>query len=128
MDPCCNVIAGGRVEISQNGKMFTGKGTVTVRPTLISRDAEAGSNGKMVGTIKPELAEADIVLANLCDADPIEFFDPNCDANYTFYEKDRGIRHLYTGAMVTGRPEIDTLTGEVSGMTVKSDKYAKLNQ
>lgn len=124
-DACCKTIAGGRVEIIQNGRIFAGVGDVVIRPTLFSRDANASSNGKMYGTVKAELAEADIVLANLCEQDPIELFDPNCDADYTFVERDRGFRHLYNASMTTGRPEINLSSGEVSGMTIKTDSYQR---
>jgi len=48
--------------------------------------------------------------------------------NATVVEDYTSTRHLYTGGFFEGTPEVDRLTGEVSGLMFVSDKYQKVTR
>ncbi len=45
----------------------------------------------------------------------------------TFVEQDTNLTHLMTNGFFTGSPQINTATGEVSGLGLASDNYRTIN-
>lgn len=124
-DACCNTIIGGEVYIVQGDRRFEALGDVTLNTTQVARTGKTTSAGRLVVTEESRPARAKITFANHCDADPLELFDMRCSVNVTVVEKSRGFRHLFTNASLVGDPENNLSNGEVSGIEIVTDAYAK---
>lgn len=111
--------SGGRAYFSLNGKRYSPRGKITITPTSFQRDKGLNQDGTLYTSVKPEPAEAELSfsdqpgiavqdLAYMKDVDvTIELFDRKCT-------------WLFSKATVTGRPKIDTETGEISGLMISS--------
>lgn len=125
-DVCCDDIVGGEVYITWGDKRYEAIGDVNILPARISREANATQGGRMYGVETPQLARVRLsALANHCDADPMELFGARCKADITVVEKSRGFRHLFTESLCVGEPDINLVTGEVTGMEFASDSYSR---
>jgi len=126
MDPCCDTVIGGEIYVVAGDKRYEGMGDATILPASVERTAAASSGGRLVVTEAAVPATARIDFANLCDADPLELQTLRCKVDVTVVEKSRGFRHLFTQAVIVGRPEVNLATGVVSGLEIASDQYSRV--
>jgi hypothetical protein len=117
MDCCYS--AGGRVRITANGKIWAVRSSVTVNPINFERDVNSNQDGSIYVTTKPVPATAKIVLSDSCGLDINEIMA--CPLDVTIELIDVRRRYLFTKAVVVGRPEINTETGEISGLTITAN-------
>lgn len=122
MDDIARDIIGGEVYFVVGDKRYESMADVKIRPRRRELTAGATSAGRMYGTEKARLVEAEITFANHGDAVPMEVFDLR-RANITIVEKSRNVRHLMTDALVVGTPDQNLQTGEVTGISFATDKY-----
>ena len=114
---------GGRVSLEINGRRFSVRASAKVMPSTVELENGANMDGSGYSTTKPVLAKLDITFdrgpsgINWTDAFLLQ------KVNITFQEDDVRATHLFTGGRFSGRPEIDTATGEVSGLSVETDTY-----
>lgn len=125
-DICCDTIIGGTFHLSIGDKRYEVIGEARIRPGYRERSAEATSSGRMWATERAVLTEADVTFGNFCDADPLEIFDGRCKISVTLVEESRGYRHMFTDAVAVGRPEINFATGQVTGISLRTDKYVRV--
>lgn len=118
MVECCDN-AGGRVILTLNGKRYSTRGGVTIRPTHKSREAGANDDGSLYVTTKAEPAEAEFTMSDSCGLKIGDLVDA-CWIDATFDLIDMRKKYLFTRASVVGRPEYKTDTGEISGMKIVS--------
>lgn len=116
---------GGRFTAEINGRTFSGRGKATIESSTVEVNAEANQDGTGYATVKPKLASCELTFDRgvglKWDATMILQ-----TVNLTFVETDVKVTHLFTDARWVGTPSIDTETGEVSGMSIKSDKYQSI--
>lgn len=115
---CCDDMIGGRYYMTVNGKRYEGLGELTLMPGSVERAADVTGNGEIVVTQKAKLVKARLEFANKCDADPQDLYEEFCAVNIVFVERDRGVRHLFTKAHITGSPELNISTGHLTGLEV----------
>lgn len=123
---CCDN-AGGRVLFKAGGKQFNIRAAITIRPSRIEVDGEANQDGSVYYLTKPVPAEADITLSDRCGELTTELID-GCLLDVTIKLIDMNRTYLFTRARVTGRPALNTETGEISGMTVKTAQCKQVNR
>jgi len=123
---CCDN-AGGRVALTVDGEKYAVRAAVNVRPSRISVEGEANQDGSVYYLTKPMPGEADIVLSDRCGL-PTDRLINGClvDATITLIDMNR--TYLFTRARVTGQPSLNTETGELSGMTIKSAQVTQVDR
>lgn len=117
MDCCDN--AGGRVILTVNGKRFSTRGGITIRPAHKSREAAANDDGSIYVTTKPEVGEAEFTISDRCGLN-IDDLTDSCFIDATFDLIDMKKKFLFSRASVVGRPEYKTETGEITGLKIVS--------
>jgi Phage tail tube protein len=120
--------SGGRLSIVIGGVAYSARGEVTLSPSGISVEAGVNQDASLYRTVKPKVKTAACTFDRLKSAagqvlkwaDDMMLLD---DLGGTFVEQDTGITHLLSGGFFTGDPEINTATGEVSGVGFAAAKY-----
>jgi hypothetical protein len=114
---------GGRYSIDINGRVFSGRGEATINPSTVSITAGANMDGTAYRTIAPKLASLELTFdrGSGFKWDAAMLLE---EVNVTFIEDDVGVTHLFTKASWVGEgASINTATGEVSGISVQTDRY-----
>lgn len=115
---------GGRFTVEINGRTYSGRGEAKIKPSRVVRENAANQDGTGYSTTKPVLAKLELTW----DRGIGLVWDETMmlqTINVTFVEEDTtpSQTHLYTNANWSGEPEINTKDGEVSGLTIETDKY-----
>ncbi|WP_066921701.1 phage tail tube protein [Methylobacterium sp. CCH5-D2] len=116
---------GGRFTAEINGRTYKGRGKATIETARVEVAAEANQDGSAFRTVKPKLASCDLTFDRGVGLKWDEALILS-DINLTFVETDAKVTHLFTDASWVGTPSLDTETGEVSGLSIKSDKYQQV--
>lgn len=125
-DSCCNSF-GGKVTATINGVRYTPtEADVTIMPANRSVSSQANQDGSASYTAKPRLPSADIKFRNNCG---IAWSDLllKCSVDVSIVEEDNARTHIFSGARVTGDPDINISTGEVTGLKIEGPTYRFLN-
>jgi len=141
---CADVVIGGRVSFAiQNGPsgraVFSTMGNARINPATSERTAGMTANGKLWVTVAPRPARATVTFANNKSNDGADFWGmlalvkngtgpqpaANCLLDVEIAETDRGVIHIFKGASIVGFPELDTNSGEITGLEVVSDTYLR---
>lgn len=123
MADCCNSF-GGRISIEIGGIRYPARGDISISPTNIEVAGEANHDGSAYFTAKPVLYMAEMSFSQPCGLS----WDgelAKCSLNVTIVEEQSGRAHLFTGARIIGRPKVNISNGEVSGLSIASDRYQK---
>lgn len=107
-----------------SGEALTVRGSVTIYPSNMEIEPIINQNGAVSGSATLTGYEAEWT-----------FEDPPGDLwtqlmrarsfNCSLVEEYAGRRHVWTDAMFVGRPSIDRMTGEVSGVRTVAQTYVK---
>lgn len=115
---------GGRIAVRfSSGELISLRGTLNIMPTRNSSGVIVNQDGKPDRTLTPEAPSAEINFADR----GIKYDDLiNADRfNVTIDEDDTDVTHYFTQAFLVGRPTINRLTGEVTGLTIVAEKYTR---
>lgn len=119
----CDTNFGGRITVNIGGVQYTPTDAdIKIKPTNSEVDAEMNSDGSMSTRTKLMPFEADITFRNNSGI-VWQSAMQQCSVNATIQEEDNGRLHLFTSARLVGRPEYNTATGEVTGVTIKGPNY-----
>ena len=116
---------GGRITFEFNGtKIPPCDGDITLDPSTVDVAATANQDGSAAYHLKPVLVGAEIKLrhANGIDWNGLMFQTGNC----TITEEDNGRTHLFTKTRLTGKPRVNTATGEVDGLKIEGGQYTRV--
>ena len=114
---------GGRYTIDAgDGKTLSGRGEARIRPARATPTTGVNQDGSGYATVAPQLSEIELSLDRGVDRDWVES-ELLRAVNVTFEEIDTGKIHFLTSANWDGRPEINSASGEVTGMKFTSDRY-----
>lgn len=121
MADCCNSF-GGRISIDVGGKRYSARGDITLSPTNVEISGDANHDGSAYFVSKPVLYGAAMTFTQPCG---IVWNDEmaRCAINVTIVEEQNGRSHLFTAARLVGRPSINLSNGEVSGLSILTDRY-----
>lgn len=116
---------GGRYSIRCNGQRFSGRGKASIKPARATPKADPNRDGSSYRTVEAKLSTVAMSLDRGSKADNFKWDEAMLlkDVDVTFIEDDAGRTHYFTAGSWVGEPEIDTDTGEVTGMSVASDQY-----
>lgn len=115
---CCDN-SGGRVIVTIDGVRYSARSSVTIRPTVIEREAHANQDGTIYVTTKPVPAEAEMSIGDRCGLN-LDVLQAACHIDVTIEIVDMNRTYLFTQATVVGRPEIDSESGEIKNLKVAS--------
>lgn len=116
---------GGKITLRlSSGAVFALRGTFNIMPAKVSNDGVTNQDGSLDRIATPKSPGFEITFADkgldysaLMESDRF---------NATFDEEHTGVSHLYTGAFMVGDPNINRLTGEVTGLTGMSESYNRV--
>jgi hypothetical protein len=116
---------GGKITVTSSlGYKLSLRGTINVMTTAQSNEA-----------ITNQDASTDRIMTPVAPSAELSFRDDGGDwqgrmggqrENLTVVEEQTGVTHLFTGAFWTGRPSINRINGEVSGVQIVADYYRRL--
>ena len=115
---------GGRFTIYVDGQRFSGRAEATIRPAQATPETGVNQDASGYVTVQPQLAEIELSFDRGSFAWREAMLLKTVDV--TFRETDAGHTHYFTRANWSGRPEINSATGEVRGMKVASDQYRRV--
>lgn len=115
---------GGRYTITIGGTRYSGRGKASVRPARATPKADANRDGTGFRTVEAKLASIALTF-DRGNGIPWDETMLLSDVDVSFKEDDVGVTHYLTKSSWVGEPEIDTDSGEVSGMSLASDQYQK---
>ncbi|MBR0871201.1 phage tail tube protein [Bradyrhizobium tropiciagri] len=123
--------SGGRVSTVIGGVAYSARGEITLDPSNIESEAGVNQDGSLYRTVKPKARTAEITFDRFVDVNgtPLRW-DENLmlltNIGITFIEQDTGVTHLLSGGFFTGKPKLNTATGEVSDLGLAADTYKTL--
>ncbi|UNJ22053.1 tail tube protein [Microcystis phage vB_MweS-yong2] len=103
-----------------DGRNLTVRGSVTHMPGRFSYEKIANHDGSLDRSVKPEGYEFALSLSNRAVGGERVDFDALMALEgvaFTFLHDAERVDRTFTGASLLGRPSVDDLTGEVSGVT-----------
>lgn len=100
------------------------RGTFTISPSATSAEAITNQDGSVDRIISPVHPAAEITIADK-GVDIVALFD-GARRNVTIVEQTTGRLHMFTGAFMIGRPQVNALTGEVTGLTIAAASYRRV--
>jgi hypothetical protein len=96
----------------------------------LEHQVSAGVNqdGSLYRTVAPKARTAEITFDRFVDNErqPLRWAENimlQVNLGITFVEQDTGVTHILSGGFFTGKPTMDTSTGEVSGLALAADSY-----
>ena len=116
---------GGRYSIKIGGQRFSGRGKATVKPAEATPKVDANRDGSAYRTVEAKIPMISLSFDRGPKSQAIKWNAAMllADVDVTFIEDDAGWTHYFTAGSWVGEPDIDTDSGEVSGMSVASDQY-----
>lgn len=128
---CCDEIIGGEVYITakfssgqnQAPMRFEGMGEIRLQPSRVTRASGASTGGTIWVTETARAPKILMSFINRCEHDPMLLFMQRCRVEITLVEKTRGFVHLMSDAHITGDPEKNLATGEITGIEIVSQTY-----
>lgn len=111
---------GGRITVEIDGRRYFSRGSVKIMPTTVEVENGANMDGTGYSTIKPVLAKAELSFDSRLAIGQANLLSV---INVTVREMDTGRMHLFTNARYSGRPNLDTEKGEISGLSIETDSY-----
>lgn len=121
---CCYA-AGGRVRITANGNVWSARAAVTIIPINFERKAESNQDGTLFTTTKAMPYSAKFSLSDKCSFNIEEVMA--CPLDITVELVDVRRRYLLSKSVVVGRPELNSETGEISGIEVVTNTLNQEN-
>ena len=117
---------GGEMNFTVNGKPIKIRGTFNVNPTNVENEGIANQDNSVSAVVKPVGFGAEVSFE---DSDGLDWNALLRDGpyNFTVTEDYTGRIHMWTRAHFVGRPEINRLNGEVTGLTIIADAYRAVN-
>lgn len=120
---------GGTIIVrASTGETLKSRGTLTLRNVGREVTAAANADGSVYTTHERRPIELDMSFEDSAGADWQSLMG-HCTLNITVTEEDVGAMHTFTNAQISGRPEINRMTGEVTGLMIvcAQAEYARVS-
>lgn len=123
--------SGGRVSVTINGNNYSARGTITLAPSNMTTAQAVNQDGSLYRTVAAKARTAELTFDRFVnvDGDLLVWDETILQAvnfGVTFIEQDTNRTHLISGAFFVGDPQMDTSTGEVSGLSIAGDAYKNI--
>lgn len=106
------------------GAVVSLRGTFTVSPNAVSAEALTNQDGSVDRVVTPTHPQAEITIADK-GVDLVALFE-GPRRNVSIIEATNSRVHMFTAAFMVGRPAVNALTGEVTGITIAAESYRKV--
>ncbi len=112
---------GGRVDIRINGETYHPVAEVTVDPLNIEVEVVDNQDGSIGRSVKSGHYKVKMSIRDRKGLDIERLFVESFDLSV--FEREMGRSILLTDAFAVGKPERNTVNGEISNIEIVSDKY-----
>ena len=119
--------SGGRVRITLNGNIYHPVADVEAEDTAIERETLVNQDGTVNHTVKPKPYRYKFTFRDAKGLDLEELVN-SCGWDATFEEVDMQRTVLLTNAFAEGVTSRNTVSGEISGISVVSDQRKVVNR
>lgn len=118
---------GGEMQfnISSTGQNIVVRGTVEIMPSNLNIDGAANQDGSVYRTATPTGYGANLTFEDM-EADDWNALMRSSGFNMTLTETFTGAQHLWTDGGFTGRPSVNRITGEATGVSLIARAYKKI--
>lgn len=116
-----NVNVGGRVEIKIGNEVYHPVAEVKIVDTNVEVEVVDNQDGTIGRSVKSSHFELDMTIRNHAGLNVMRLFSESFDLSCVEREMGRSI--LLTNAFAVGRPERNTVNGEISGVKIVSSQY-----
>ncbi len=107
------------------GQRIVVRGTVEIMPTNLNVEGGANQDGSVYRTAEPTGYSANLTFEDMPNDVWNEIYRAS-GFNLTLNEIFNGAQHLWTDAGFTGRPSVNRINGEVSGVAILAAAYKKI--
>lgn len=125
MTICCNS-AGGTMGLTVNGTVYSVRGSASIQPTNLEREAASNLDGSVYVTSKPVPYMIEFALSDRCGLDLDELMGQTC-IDATIELEQVGRTYIITEGTVVGRPALDPETGEITGVSMVASNITTIN-
>lgn len=115
---------GGRVDITLDGVTYSPVAAVKAQEANIENDVVDNQDGTIGRSVKSSHYEVDITFRHMAGLSIETLMARTFD--FSMVERDTNQTVMLTGAFLVGKPMRDTVTGEISGLKIVSDKYRRI--
>lgn len=116
---------GGKMTVtSSQGYKLSLRGNVTLLGTGSSNESITNQDGSVDRIMTPMARAAEITFRDEGGDWNARLNGPR--ENITIVEEKTGVTHLFTGAFWSGRPSVNRLNGETTGLQIVADSYQRL--
>ncbi|MFZ4807469.1 MAG: phage tail tube protein [Hyphomicrobiaceae bacterium] len=112
---------GGRVSITLDGVTYHPVADVEVEGSRIEVETVVNQDGTIGRSVKPKAFKVKITYRDMRGLDMEDLMSRTFD--FSMIEQDTGRSILLSAAFHEGSPSRNSVTGEISGLTVVSDQY-----
>lgn len=118
---------GGRITLKIGSAYFSPRGKFGIMPARATPTTGVNHDGSGFVTVEAQLV---VIELSLDRGNGVPWTEKMLleKVNVTVEELDVGVIHFLTKGNWDGRPNIDSATGEVSGMKVASDQYRRTSR
>jgi hypothetical protein len=115
---------GGKIAVKlSTGSTLSLRGTLNMNPSRNSIDAVTNQDGSVDRTATPKPSTFEINFADRgLNLDKLMRSDR---FNVTFDEDFTNVTHYFTRCFLTGDPQVNRITGEVSGISGAAESYTR---
>jgi hypothetical protein len=117
--------AGGRAVITAGGQRWSARTAVKITPTNYERTAGSNQDGTVYYTTKPMPAEAEFGISDFQGLTIETLMATPLDVTIVLPDVKR--TYFFTAAVVVGRPNFNTESGEISGLKITSGNVTYTN-
>lgn len=115
---------GGLITVRlSTGEVISLRGTCNINPSRVTVEAVTNQDGSVDRTSTPVPARFEINFADR--GINLEKLMKSDRFNVTFDEQSNDVTHYFTRSFMTGDPQINRLTGEVSGISGSAESYTR---
>lgn len=109
---------------TSNGRQLSFRGAFSIQPARNTTEAMTNQDGSVDRVATPKAATAALTFVDkMGGLDAVNLSDRE---DVTIVEDFTGVTHLFTQAFWTGEPDINRLSGEVTGLGLATDQYRRL--
>lgn len=115
---------GGEMRFSMNGTPVVVRGNVSLMPSSVEVEGIINQDNSVSRAFKPVAFEGEVSFEDAAGLDWDAIMKQSAQ-RMSIIEDQVGTVHVFSGAVFTGRPSVNRLNGEVTGLKILAQQYRK---
>jgi hypothetical protein len=110
-----------------NGERYSLRGAVTINPANATKESGANSDGSLYVTVAAAVPSAEATLSNSCGLNVSELLKCSGGINVVVDFIDTKQQFYFTNAVIVGTPQLNSESGEISGLRWTSPNFRQIS-